>query len=67
MRPRVAMLRMNTPGSYELHHADPIAQDRPAVNGLVGSTATMPTVLPRARYSTASRVVRVDCPNPGGQ
>ena len=67
MTPRVAMLRMKTPESL----CSSIIRTRsprmaPPVNGLVGSTATMPTDLPRARYSAASRVVRVDLPEPGG-
>ena len=47
--PRVAMLRMNTPASATcdcMRTRSP--RIAPPVNGLVGSTATTPTVLPRA-------------------
>src|SRR6266536_4665338 len=38
----------------------------PPVKGEEGSTATIPTVLPRRRYACARRCARVDLPAPGG-
>src|SRR6266508_718906 len=38
----------------------------PPVKGEEGSTATIPTVLPRRRYAWARRCARVDLPAPGG-
>src|SRR2546427_5787136 len=65
--PRVAMDRMNTPGSRP---ADSIRlrppSNAPPVKGLVGSTATTPTPSCRARNRWISRSVSVLLPAPGG-
>src|SRR3990170_4917385 len=65
--PRVAIDRMNTPGSI------PVSAIRirspstaPPVNGEVGSTATTPTFFPRLRYARTSRLIRELFPTPGG-
>jgi len=64
--PRFAMLRMNTPRSP----ARSVMRIRspstaPPLNGLVGSTATMPTVRSWARSVRASALTTVDLPVPG--
>ena len=65
--PRVAMLRMNTPGS-SVWACIRIRSPRtaPPVNGLVGSTATTPTVAPVFRIAAVSRSTSVLFPAPGG-
>ena len=65
--PRVAMLRMKTPRSS----AWPCMRTRspriaPPVKGLVGSTASTPTVAPDARSVAVSRSTSVLLPAPGG-
>src|SRR3990170_4832344 len=57
--PRVAMDRMKTPGSTPVS-AIRIRSSRtaPPVYGDVGSTATTPTFLPRARYARTRRLTR---------
>ena len=65
--PRVAMLRMKTPASPAcdcIRTRSP--RIAPPVNGLVGSTATMPTVRPEARRATVSLSTSVLLPAPGG-
>ena len=64
--PRVAMLRMKTPGSL----ASSVMRMRspriaPPEYGLDGSTATMPTLSPRSRIRRASLPTSVDLPLPG--
>ena len=64
---RSARLRRKTPGSSH----DPCMRSRspsnaPPVKGLVGSTATMPTVLPLFRSRMVRRSARVLFPEPGG-
>src|SRR5690606_37605562 len=65
--PRDAMERMNTPGSSV---ASPMRMRSPSsappVNGELGSTATTPTVSPRARSAVISAETSVDFPAPGG-
>ena len=65
--PRVAILRINTPSSmvssFIRIRSPKIA---PPENGLLGSTAIMPTDLPRLRYSLVSLSVSVLFPAPGG-
>ena len=65
--PRVAIERTKMPSSEDrssiLIRSPRIA---PPENGLVGSTAIMPTVLPRLRNSLASLSVKVLLPAPGG-
>ena len=65
--PRVAMLRMNTP----LSPACACMRTRspriaPPLNGLVGSTAIMPTVWPAPRSAAIRRSTSVLLPAPGG-
>ena len=65
--PRVAMLRMNTPGSSVcacIRIRSP--RTAPPVKGLVGSTATTPTVAPLFRIAAVSRSTSVLFPAPGG-
>ena len=65
--PRVAMLRMNTPGSRAcacMRTRSP--RTAPPLNGLVGSTATTPTERPDCRISAMSRSTSVLFPAPGG-
>ena len=65
--PRVAIERMNTPASSAwacMRMRSP--STAPPVNGLDGSTATMPTVAPSARRWAVSRSTTVDFPAPGG-
>src|SRR3990167_5462366 len=65
--PRVAMLRMNTPGSSAwdcMRMRSP--STAPPVNGLDGPTAPTPTVAPSARRRAVSRSTTVDLPAPGG-
>ena len=65
--PRVPMLRMNTPSSIaRLAMRMRSPRMAPPENGLVGSMAMMPTVLPCLRYSFASLSVSVLLPAPGG-
>ncbi len=64
--PRVAMLRMNTPGSL----ASSVMRMRspriaPPEYGLDGSMATMPTFSPRSRKTAVSFATSVDFPLPG--
>ena len=65
--PRVAIERTKIPSSAVrsiiLIRSPKIA---PPEYGLVGSIATIPTVLPRLRYSLANLSVRVLLPAPGG-
>ena len=64
--PRVAMLRMKTPASAAcdcMRTRSP--RMAPPLNGLVGSTATTPTVCSRRRISTISRSTSVLLPAPG--
>ena len=64
--PRVASERMNTPGSVAwscMRMRSP--RIAPPVKGLVGSTASTPTVLPALRQCAMSRSVSVDLPAPG--
>ena len=66
--PRVAIERMKTPGSSatdSMRMRSP--SSAPPVNGDVGSTATMPTVSPAARYARARAVVSVLFPRPAGR
>ncbi len=65
--PRVAMLRMNTPGS-SVWACIRIRSPRtaPPVNGLVGSTAITLTVAPVFRIAAVSRSTSVLFPAPGG-
>ena len=65
--PRVAIERMKTPGSSAcacMRMRSP--STAPPVNGLEGSTATIPTVAPLARRCAVSRSTTVDFPAPGG-
>ena len=64
--PRVARERMNTPSSVAwrcMRMRSP--RMAPPEKGLVGSTATTPTVRPRARKRSTRTSVRVDLPTPG--
>jgi hypothetical protein len=64
--PRVAMLRMNTPGSFTrsvIRMRSPRIE--PPEYGLEGSTAMMPTFEPAARKRSASADTSVDFPLPG--
>jgi hypothetical protein len=64
--PRVAMLRINTPGSStrsDMRMRSP--RMAPPENGLDGSMATMPTLRPSARSVRASRATSDDLPQPG--
>ena len=66
--PRVAMLRMKTPASAAcacMRTRSP--RIAPPVNGLVGSTATMPTVGPGARSSAVSRRRACSCRRRAGR
>src|SRR5436309_878189 len=61
------MLRMNTPGSLEwscIRTRSP--KSAPPVNGLLGSTATTPTVLPPRRSDAVQTSTSVLLPTPGG-
>src|SRR3990170_3991172 len=65
--PRVAIERMNTPGSEVsscIRMRSP--STAPRLNGLVGSTATIPRLRPRVRYSRASAPTSVLLPEPAG-
>ncbi|HMI30471.1 MAG TPA: methylmalonyl Co-A mutase-associated GTPase MeaB [Candidatus Limnocylindrales bacterium] len=65
--PRVAMLRMKTPGSVEsslMRTRSP--RIAPPVKGLVGSTATTPTRRPKRRSRSAYSATSVLFPAPGG-
>ena len=65
--PRVAIERMNTPGSSatsSIRMRSP--RSAPPVNGDVGSTAITPTESPAERYAAAMRAVSVLLPAPGG-
>ena len=65
--PRVPMLRIKTPSSSVrsfMRMRSP--RMAPPEKGLVGSTAMMPTVFPRLRYSLAILSVMVLLPAPGG-
>ncbi len=65
--PRVAIERMNTPGSSAMLSIRIRSPSRaPPEKGLVGSTATTATVCPWARSAATSRSVSVDLPAPGG-
>jgi hypothetical protein len=67
MAPRVAIERMKTPGSVCSDCMRMRSPSRaPPENGLVGSTARMPTVSPRSRQRRAKRSTRVLLPAPGG-
>ena len=64
--PRVARERMNTPSSVAwrcMRTRSP--RMAPPLKGLVGSTATTPTVSPFSRYLLSRASVRVDLPTPG--
>ena len=64
--PRVAMLRMKTPGSplsARMRTRSP--KIAPPVKGLVGSIATIATRSPAARRCWAKTVTNVDLPVPG--
>ena len=66
--PRVAMLRMNTPASPAcacMRTRSP--RIAPPVNGLVGSTATTPTVRPVARIAVVSDRRACSCRRPAGR
>jgi hypothetical protein len=65
--PRVAMDRMNTPGSVAwscIRTRSP--SSAPPENGEDGSTASTPTRLPCSRNAETSTDVDVDLPTPGG-
>src|SRR5437773_1190678 len=65
--PRLARLRMNTPGSRKwacMRMRSP--STAPPLKGLVGSTATTPTRWPAARSRAVMRSLSVDFPAPGG-
>jgi hypothetical protein len=47
-------------------HAHAIAENGAPLNGLVGSTATMPMVFPVARSAVVMRSTSVLLPAPGG-
>jgi hypothetical protein len=64
--PRVASERMKTSGSDAwacIRMRSP--RMAPPLKGLVGSTASTPTVRPSARSRATTRSVRVDFPAPG--
>src|SRR5688500_3633396 len=65
--PRVAIERMNTPGSratLSIRTRSP--RSAPPVKGDVGSTAITPTLRPASRYVFTSSAVMVLLPAPGG-
>ncbi len=67
MLPRVAIERMNTPGSPASSPIRTRSPSRaPPLKGLVGSTATIATVSPRRRHAWARRATSVLLPAPGG-
>ncbi len=55
-----------TPSSSGCSHADAVAEDGAAGDGLEGSTAMTATVFPAARSSRMTAFTSVDLPAPGG-